>query len=130
MRRLRNHGSPERYLHTEFGWNARMDAIQAAVLHINYDALTNGIAAAGSWLSTTISCWKTRGCWNASFNSGGGRFRDASAAVGPDFQRLIVGRGLAIGDFDNDGDLDALAADLGGQPVLSATTAGMRPGTG
>jgi dTDP-4-amino-4,6-dideoxygalactose transaminase len=34
MRRLRNHGSPERYLHTEFGWNARMDAIQAAVLAI------------------------------------------------------------------------------------------------
>ena len=32
MRRLRNHGSPQRYLHEEFGWNARMDAIQAAVL--------------------------------------------------------------------------------------------------
>jgi dTDP-4-amino-4,6-dideoxygalactose transaminase len=34
MRRLRNHGSPQRYLHTEFGWNARMDAIQAAVLRV------------------------------------------------------------------------------------------------
>ena len=34
MRRMRNHGSPERYLHTEFGWNARMDAIQAAVLRV------------------------------------------------------------------------------------------------
>lgn len=34
MRRLRNHGSPERYLHTEFGWNARMDGIQAAVLRV------------------------------------------------------------------------------------------------
>jgi dTDP-4-amino-4,6-dideoxygalactose transaminase len=34
MRQLRNHGSPERYLHTEFGWNARMDAIQAAVLRV------------------------------------------------------------------------------------------------
>lgn len=34
MRRLRNHGSPERYVHTEFGWNARMDAIQAAVLRV------------------------------------------------------------------------------------------------
>ena len=34
MRRLRNHGSPERYLNTEFGWNARMDAIQAAVLRV------------------------------------------------------------------------------------------------
>jgi dTDP-4-amino-4,6-dideoxygalactose transaminase len=34
IRRLRNHGSPERYRHTEFGWNARMDAIQAAVLRV------------------------------------------------------------------------------------------------
>ncbi len=34
MRRLRNHGSPQRYLHEAFGWNARMDAIQAAVLRV------------------------------------------------------------------------------------------------
>ena len=34
MRRLRNHGSPQRYLHEEFGWNARMDAIQGAVLRV------------------------------------------------------------------------------------------------
>jgi dTDP-4-amino-4,6-dideoxygalactose transaminase len=34
MRRLRNHGSPKRYLHEEFGWNSRLDAIQAAVLRV------------------------------------------------------------------------------------------------
>jgi dTDP-4-amino-4,6-dideoxygalactose transaminase len=34
MRRLRNHGSPRRYCHDEFGWNGRMDAIQAAVLRV------------------------------------------------------------------------------------------------
>lgn len=34
MRRLRNHGSPRRYYHEEFGWNARMDGIQAAVLRV------------------------------------------------------------------------------------------------
>lgn len=34
MRRLRNHGSPRRYYHDEFGWNARMDGIQAAVLRV------------------------------------------------------------------------------------------------
>ncbi len=34
MRRLRNHGSPRRYYHHEFGWNGRMDAIQAAVLRV------------------------------------------------------------------------------------------------
>jgi dTDP-4-amino-4,6-dideoxygalactose transaminase len=34
MRRLRNHGSPRRYLHEELGWNCRLDAIQAAVLRV------------------------------------------------------------------------------------------------
>jgi dTDP-4-amino-4,6-dideoxygalactose transaminase len=34
MRRLRNHGSPRRYYHEEFGWNGRMDTIQAAVLRV------------------------------------------------------------------------------------------------
>jgi dTDP-4-amino-4,6-dideoxygalactose transaminase len=34
MRRLRNHGSSNRYLHQEMGWNCRMDAIQAAILRV------------------------------------------------------------------------------------------------
>jgi dTDP-4-amino-4,6-dideoxygalactose transaminase len=34
MRRLRSHGSARRYYHEEFGWNGRMDAIQAAVLRV------------------------------------------------------------------------------------------------
>ncbi len=34
MRRLRNHGSPRRYLHEEMGWNSRLDALQAAILRV------------------------------------------------------------------------------------------------
>jgi len=34
MRSLRNHGSPRRYHHEEFGWNCRMDTIQAAILRV------------------------------------------------------------------------------------------------
>jgi dTDP-4-amino-4,6-dideoxygalactose transaminase len=31
---LRNHGSPRRYIHEEFGWNCRLDALQAAILRV------------------------------------------------------------------------------------------------
>jgi dTDP-4-amino-4,6-dideoxygalactose transaminase len=34
MRRLRNHGSPQRYVHDELGWNSRLDALQAAILRV------------------------------------------------------------------------------------------------
>jgi dTDP-4-amino-4,6-dideoxygalactose transaminase len=34
MRRLRNHGSPRRYVHDEMGWNCRLDAMQAAILRV------------------------------------------------------------------------------------------------
>jgi hypothetical protein len=39
-------------------------------------------------------------------NEGGGRFREVSAEAGPFFQQLLVGRGVAFGDLDNDGDVD------------------------
>jgi dTDP-4-amino-4,6-dideoxygalactose transaminase len=41
MRRLRNHGSPRRYYHDEFGWNGRMDAIQAVVLRVKLTRIAN-----------------------------------------------------------------------------------------
>ncbi len=34
VRRLRNHGSQQRYYHEEFGWNSRLDALQAAILRV------------------------------------------------------------------------------------------------
>ncbi len=51
-------------------------------------------------------------------NLGAGRFEDMSRQAGPDFQRPVVGRALAVGDVDNDGDMDLLIADLEGRPLL------------
>lgn len=45
-------------------------------------------------------------------------FVDMSAAAGPALQRPIVGRGLAVGDYDNDGRIDALIVDSEGAPLL------------
>ena len=51
-------------------------------------------------------------------NEKGGAFRDATGVGGPAFARAIVGRGLATGDFDNDGRVDVLAVDSEGAPLL------------
>ncbi|HLK57452.1 MAG TPA: CRTAC1 family protein [Chthonomonadaceae bacterium] len=51
-------------------------------------------------------------------NVGGGRFTDLSAETGPDFTRKIVGRGIAVGDYDGDGRLDLLVVDDEGAPLL------------
>ena len=40
-----------------------------------------------------------------------GRFSDVSSRAGPVFSAPRVGRGLALGDYDNDGDLDALVSN-------------------
>src|SRR3989442_2750246 len=48
----------------------------------------------------------------------GGRFYDVTAAAGPGFDSQESSRGLAVGDYDNDGDLDILITNLDAPPEL------------
>jgi enediyne biosynthesis protein E4 len=51
-------------------------------------------------------------------NLGGGRFRDIADEVGGGFDKPKVGRGLAVADFDRDGDLDVLLTTNNGGAYL------------
>jgi len=51
-------------------------------------------------------------------NNGNGTFRDVAASIGEDFSLPKVGRGLAYGDFDRDGDLDILMTTNNGAAYL------------
>jgi enediyne biosynthesis protein E4 len=51
-------------------------------------------------------------------NLGGGKFRDVAGEIGGGFEKPKVGRGLAVGDFDRDGDLDLLLTTNNGAAYL------------
>jgi hypothetical protein len=47
-------------------------------------------------------------------NLGNGKFQDVSTGAGADFQKTGAYRGAAFGDLDNDGRIDAVVTQLGG----------------
>jgi hypothetical protein len=51
-------------------------------------------------------------------NDGSGKFSEVASDLGTDFSAPRVGRGLAYGDFDNDGDLDLLITTNNGSAYL------------
>ncbi len=52
------------------------------------------------------------------FHNDGKKFTDVSAQSGPVFRQQFAARGLAIGDFDNDGAVDVLVSVNDAAPVL------------
>jgi hypothetical protein len=51
-------------------------------------------------------------------NGGNGTFADVTASVGDALAGPRPGRGLAVADYDNDGDLDVLIASVNAYPCL------------
>jgi enediyne biosynthesis protein E4 len=60
------------------------------------------------------------------FRNVGGNFKNVSLQSGPSFSKNLAARGLALGDFDNDGAVDVLVAQNDGAPVLMRNNAGRR----
>jgi hypothetical protein len=57
------------------------------------------------------------------FHNTGRSFEDVSAQSGPVFSVPMSSRGLALGDFDNDGAVDVLISVNNGRPLLMKNTA-------
>src|SRR5207248_1639174 len=51
-------------------------------------------------------------------NLGDGRFKDVSSEMGPGIGERFSSRGAAFGDYDNDGDIDALVLNMNDTPSL------------
>jgi hypothetical protein len=58
------------------------------------------------------------------FHNDGTKFSHVSDQGGPAFQKMFPARGLAVGDYDNDGRVYVLVGNNGGAPLLLRNNAG------
>jgi hypothetical protein len=58
------------------------------------------------------------------FHNTGGKFKNVSEQSGPVFSKSFSARGMAVGDFNNDGAIDVLVAVNDGAPILLRNNVG------
>src|SRR3954463_10391101 len=64
------------------------------------------------------------------FHNDGTKLVNVSDQAGPAFQKMLPARGLAVGDYDNDGRLDVLIGNNGEAPALRKNVAAGNRGRG
>lgn len=136
------HGEPKDLYHNDGNGLFTNDARESGMIRTSLDTVAFGCkffdADNDGWLDLIVSnghtadnidqFWMVKGFTtyrqqtqlfhNLGAIHNAGKFGDISPRAGPDFQRPILGRGLAVGDFDNDGRVDALVVDSEGAPLL------------
>jgi hypothetical protein len=58
------------------------------------------------------------------FQNTGGKYKNVSDESGPVFRKSFSARGMAVGDFNNDGGIDVLVAVNNGAPILLRNSVG------
>jgi len=99
----------------------QLSGVSAKMFDYDNDGWIDIFQANGAMLDN-ISLYHAEITWKEpklmSRNLGGGKFEKVSDQLGPDFMKPTVGRGLAVADYDNDGDQDIAISNSNDFPQL------------
>jgi hypothetical protein len=98
-----------------------LSGVSARMFDYDNDGWIDVIQSNGSMLDN-VQLYHTEVTWKepklAFRNLGAGKFEKVSEQLGADFMKPTAGRGSAVADFDNDGDLDIAISNSNDRPEL------------